>query len=330
MNKEAISQTRLSFKLQHVNSISNIVCTAGSILIAYGGLVLASFLTDKVLIYLPSDSTLPNLSVNKTEIFYGIITALISWSIFFVSIFTAILKLQRCLRNRDAESQRSDLSLSRAFEEFIFSDLNRTRILTVIFILIVTVIHITDMIIQPVRIQGHSMEPELQNGQIILVNKISSGIQWPFSGIYPLIYYPEPILYGNLHRGDIVAIDYPGLNLKNQGYMIKRIVALQGDTYRFENGTFVLNDTILVEPYLAKETKTNRRPDIQGLPVLKPPGELKELGSDIVFSALNGVEERGKVPPGSVMVLGDNRRISRDSRSFGFVPVKFIVGWCIY
>ena len=90
-------------------------------------------------------------------------------------------------------------------------------------------------VIQPVRVEGQSMMPRLQDQDRIFVNKF----------IYPLrewIGDKEPI-----KRGDIVVLLYPEDPSKSY---IKRIVGLPGERIEIEDGKLYVNGAQIDEPYL--------------------------------------------------------------------------------
>jgi signal peptidase I len=103
---------------------------------------------------------------------------------------------------------------------------------------------------------------------------------------------------GNIKRGDIVTINRPpgetDASIRN---IVKRVIGLPGDEVSFKDGAVLLNGIPLIEPYLAPGERTDPK------------------GADVI-----------KVPPGQVLVLGDNRRNSTDSRVFGAFDTSLIVG----
>lgn len=139
-----------------------------------------------------------------------------------------------------------------------------------------------------VRVEGFSMLPTLDNGEYVLISRLS----------YKL---------GNFQRGDIVVFrppmypdapfwqrlfGLPGFDDKYEDY-IKRIIGLPGETVRVADGTVYINDTPLIEPYTAA-----------------PPDYSNEW----------------TVPEGQLFVLGDNRNNSADSHAWGFLPEENILG----
>jgi len=93
----------------------------------------------------------------------------------------------------------------------------------------------------------------------------------------------------SISRGDIVVL------WSDVGIAIKRVIAVGGDTVEMKNRRVELNGQFLVEPYLCDADGTNEGHATQ---------------SDVPFT----------VPERTFYVLGDNRDISRDSRTFG--PVE--------
>jgi signal peptidase I len=100
-----------------------------------------------------------------------------------------------------------------------------------------------------------------------------------------------------IHRGDIIVFRYP---LNPNKDFVKRVVGLPGERIEMKDGLVQLNGRPLGEVY----------------PTALP-------GGDRACSSNYGPET---VPVSAVFVLGDNRCNSEDSRFFGFVPIKNIVG----
>lgn len=100
--------------------------------------------------------------------------------------------------------------------------------------------------------------------------------------------------WADIGRGDVVILKYPGDPEKTK--YIKRIIALPGDTYEIKQGMVYINGRALQEAYLPIGTQTF--PDIS---------------------------ER-KLKDKEYITLGDNRPVSNDSRFFGPVERRFIIG----
>lgn len=152
------------------------------------------------------------------------------------------------------------------------------------------------------QVDGHSMDPNLDNGEMLLVNRhaydtynLSSVLNWiPYIDLDQ----HEVTPFGGVERGDIVVFNPP---TDDKPY-IKRIIGLPGDEISFQNGHVYVNGVELVEEHITKETNC-------------PTSSCREA---II------------VPEGYVYVLGDNRTSSEDSRYFGPITIDSIIGKAIF
>lgn len=103
-----------------------------------------------------------------------------------------------------------------------------------IAIVVVIAFLIRVILLQPFYVEGHSMEPNFQNAEYLLVNKVS--YTWR-----------EP------ERGDVIVFRFPNDPRIN---FIKRIIGLPGDAIVIKEGRVFVNNVALVEPYLGQTTKT--------------------------------------------------------------------------
>jgi len=139
--------------------------------------------------------------------------------------------------------------------------------------IIVVLLLVRGFVVEPVRVRGDSMEPTLKHGAVLLIDKLT------FHGRDP-------------HRGDVIVTHDP----RTGGLIVKRVVAIAGDSVGIDNGRLMLNGQIVVEHSVDNH-------DMAGF----------YFGPDVV-------------PPGHVFLLGDNRADSIDSRAFGPVPIDNIDG----
>lgn len=114
------------------------------------------------------------------------------------------------------------------------------------------------------------------------------------------------LLNRDIKRFDIVTFPAPDETDKNY---IKRVIGLPGEEVEYREGALYIDGKLTAEPYL--EDFEQQISD--GLPLTLGPNQ------ETSFSF-------GKIPDGQVLVLGDNRRISKDSRSIGFIKEADIVG----
>ncbi|RJO63861.1 MAG: signal peptidase I [Candidatus Omnitrophota bacterium] len=145
--------------------------------------------------------------------------------------------------------------------------------------------------VQAFKIPTGSMRQTLIEGDVILVNKFLYGPKIPFMDIR-LFGLREP------RRGDVIVFIYPKNTKKD---FIKRLVAVGGETVEIKNGTVYVNDKPLTDPVFSQRYYYNR-------------GSWGEGGVKI------------RVPENNFFVLGDNSASSEDSRYWGFVPRKNILG----
>lgn len=198
------------------------------------------------------------------------------------------------------------------------------------FPIILVVFVLRSFVVEPFRIPSGSMLPTLQSGDMILVNKFSYGIRLPVidQKIIPL---------GDPQRGDVVVFRYP---VDPSVDYIKRVVGVAGDTVRYEDKRLIINGEVVamdaVGPYVKPSQQggnpTRYTEKISGvehdLLLLPNPSYFRPI---INFPNLENCSYAEttiecKVPEGHYFMVGDNRDSSQDSRYWGFVPDKYIVG----
>jgi signal peptidase I len=105
---------------------------------------------------------------------------------------------------------------------------------------------------QPVRVEGTSMLPVLEDQDRLFINKIAYRV-------------------GEIHQGDVVVFEYPRDHSKSY---IKRVIALPGDKLRIEHGQVFVNGVRLPEPYVpARFTDDRSEPEM-----VLPPNEYFVMG----------------------------------------------------
>lgn len=193
---------------------------------------------------------------------------------------------------------------------------------------IVTILR--SFIFEPFQIPSGSMEPTLRVGDFLVVNKFSYGIKDPI-GQNTLIPTGKP------ERGDIVVFKAP--NQPHVDY-IKRVVGVGGDKVVYDFAKQSLTVT-------SKDGKVNQFEYSEGKPnaAYFYHGEMQQEKTEkgaVIHQILNNPtpfnyapyvfkqegQEAGEwiVPEGHYFMMGDNRDNSEDSRFWGFVPEKNIVG----
>ena len=150
---------------------------------------------------------------------------------------------------------------------------------------------IRTFVVQAFKIPTGSMRPTLMEGDLILVNKFIYGAKAPFINFrFPALRQPK--------RGDVVVFIYPE-NPKRD--FVKRLIATEGETVEIKNGTIYINDRPLLDATFSQRYYYNR-------------GDFGRENQKIT------------VPKDNYFVLGDNSASSQDSRYWGFVPKKNMLG----
>ncbi|RFO95529.1 signal peptidase I [Rhodoferax lacus] len=203
-----------------------------------------------------------------------------------------------------------------------------------LFPVIITVFLLRSFLFEPFKIPSGSMIPTLLVGDLILVNKFTYGLRLPVLNI--------KITEGNKpQRGDVMVFRYPP---KPSLDYIKRVVGVPGDTVAYLNKRLTINGrvqpTTTVPEFFDEDAmryykqyeellgeKTHRLLNDDDRPAFVP-GADKFPGHEGCSYTIEGVT--CKVPEGQYFMMGDNRDNSMDSRYWGFVPERNIVGKAIF
>ncbi|MBI5585222.1 MAG: signal peptidase I [Deltaproteobacteria bacterium] len=167
-----------------------------------------------------------------------------------------------------------------------------------IAIAIMLALIIRAFVVQAFKIPSGSMKPTLQIGDHILVNKFLYGVKFrvPFTALnYTLIPIGQP------QRQDVIVFIYP---VDPQKDFIKRVIGLPGDTVQIVDKKVFINQQPLNDSF-------GVHTDRNIISILEQPRD--NLGPL-------------QVPPDKLFVMGDNRDESYDSRYWGFVDQKSIIG----
>ena len=138
----------------------------------------------------------------------------------------------------------------------------------------------------PTLVKHTSMYPTLKDGEILLLSKISYKLH-------------------DLERFDVVVI-------KEDDWIIKRVIGLPGDNVSYKDNELYINDKLVEDKHADGLTKDFDLDDIWIA------GEME--------GKTNFKEPFETIPEGYYLVLGDNREISKDSRSVGLIPMEEIKG----
>ena len=199
-----------------------------------------------------------------------------------------------------------------------------------LFPVILVVFVLRSFLFEPFKIPSGSMIPTLLVGDLILVNKFTYGLRLPVIN--------TKITEGNApQRGDVMVFRYPPR--PSQDY-IKRVVGIPGDEVAYLNKRLTINGKPVAKEPLPdffdedamryfkqyREQLGDRRHQILN-DDSRP--AFVEGATDFPFRDNCRYSVEGvtcKVPPGHYFMMGDNRDNSLDSRYWGFVPDRNIVG----
>ena len=179
---------------------------------------------------------------------------------------------------------------------------------------LVTGLFIITFIVQAFEIPSSSMEDTLLIGDHVFVNReqFAAPARW----IGPLMPYRE------VKRDEIAVFlspEQPGL------FLVKRIIGVPGDRIHLRDDVVYRNGVKLDEPFVRHKREHN--PYTDNFPAV-PPSPMFGVRNDkwAEEMPLHIVGEDIVVPPDSYFAMGDNRDVSYDSRFWGFVPRKNMIG----
>ena len=188
---------------------------------------------------------------------------------------------------------------------------------------------------EPFKIPSSSMVPTLLVGDFILVNKYTYGIRLPIIN-HKVIQINDP------QRGDVMVFKYP--KDMNQDY-IKRVIGVPGDTITYADKRLTVNGKAVeytpLDDYLDDQHPVYHKQFEEKLP--SPGGftqhrilntadrrsfDFPSVENFPLREACDYGEDKFTcvVPAGQYFMMGDNRDNSADSRYWGFVPDRNIVG----
>ncbi len=183
------------------------------------------------------------------------------------------------------------------------------------FPIVFIVLILRSFIVEPFRIPSGSMMPTLLIGDFILVNKFSYGIRLPVSH-HKIVELSEP------QRGDIVVFRFPKDPTVDY---IKRVIGMPGDRVAYYNKKVYINGKLAKQVSLGAYLGMGQGSNMTGAERLVE--TLDKVEHNILIDhdspSLEGVFI---IPEGHYFVMGDNRDNSNDSRYWGMVPEKNLVG----
>ncbi len=230
-----------------------------------------------------------------------------------------------------AEGVKADTTSRHAIEAALLRQPTWIEYSGSFFPVIALVFVLRSFLYEPFKIPSTSMVPTLLVGDLILVNKYTYGVRLP-------ILNKKIIDVGDPQRGDVMVFKYP--KDMTQDY-IKRVIGVPGDKIAYENKRLTVNGKAVsytpLDDYLDDERPVYHKQYVENL--AEQPHRIlnQENKPSIEVSNVDNFPQREQcdfsyekfsciVPPGNYFMMGDNRDNSLDSRYWGFVPNKNIVG----
>jgi signal peptidase I len=147
------------------------------------------------------------------------------------------------------------------------------RVIAPVLAVVVVLVVLLVTAIEPLRVTSQSMSPTLETGDQLLVDKLTD--RWRAPAVGDIVVYRDPV---------------------GERLVVKRVVAVGGQSVALEDGELVVDSVVRHEPQV----------------------DVSRIDSTY-FGPVT-------VPPGAVFVLGDNRAESIDSRTYGTIPVDDLLG----
>ncbi len=215
--------------------------------------------------------------------------------------------------------RRMDRSVQKSIEqprEPVIVEYSRT-----LFPVLLVVLVFRSFLFEPFKIPSGSMIPTLLVGDFIVVNKFAYGVRLP-------VLNKKIIETGSPERGDVVVFRYPvdpGVNF------IKRAVGLPGDTIVYRDKQLFVNGELV-------DTSPAGRFESNDVKCSTPAADAilfdEQLGAKNhrILQHDRNRSRNGQwvVPDKHYFMMGDNRDQSFDSRFWGFVPHKYILGEALF
>ncbi len=156
-----------------------------------------------------------------------------------------------------------------------------------IVVAVALVLLITNFVAKSYKVKGDSMDPTLKDGERVVVNLIGQKL-------------------GSLEKGNVIVF-----HATKENDYVKRVIGTPGDEIEYKDDQLIVNGKKVDEPYLDYNEKHKLGEYITG---------------SLETKDINQVDGKNKIPKDKLLVLGDNREVSKDSRSFGLIDKDQVVG----
>lgn len=175
---------------------------------------------------------------------------------------------------------------------------------------------VRSFVIQPYRVPTGSLEPTVVPGDFIAVEQYAYGLRLPVT-------HTKILNIGEPKVGQIALFRWP---VDPKIIFVKRVIGVPGDHIVYKNKVLTINGKVMKQTFV--KDGYDHEPGQKAMPVVIKREDLNGVEHDI--QVRKGFNESGSfsitVPKGMYFMMGDNRDNSDDSRFWGFVPEKDLIG----
>lgn len=208
--------------------------------------------------------------------------------------YSSSIRSKTILNEKEGNNEPEEKGLLSSIRGWMRSEEGREDINTYVVSLTVALL-LRFFIIEPRFIPSLSMYPTFEVGDQLAVEKVTKLIR-PFERKEVVVFNP-PLAFREALYGQ-VNVDSATASKKAREALIKRIVAVEGDVVKIREGKLYINNEQQDEPFTAEDAAYEFGPVT--------------------------------VPPGQVLVLGDNRNHSLDGHIWGFLPKENVIGRAVF